>query len=82
MGILVQFLVGGRETYMKMLDLWYVQLLIHLIIFINSFFLLKGENIIMRMWGLNNMELYIFLAIGAIIIFIFIYSKLFDTKDL
>lgn len=44
MGILVQFLVGGRETYMKMLDLWYVQLLIHLIIFINSFFLLKGEK--------------------------------------
>lgn len=44
MGILVQFLVGGRDTYMKMLDLWYVQLLIHLIIFINSFFLLKGEK--------------------------------------
>jgi len=44
MGILVQFLVGGRETYLKMLDLWYVQLLIHLIIFINSFFLLKGEK--------------------------------------
>ncbi len=44
MGILVQFLVGGRETYMKMLDLWYVQFLIHCIIFINSFFLLKGEK--------------------------------------
>lgn len=44
MGILVQFLVGGRDTYMKMLDLWYVQLLIHMIIFINSFFLLKGEK--------------------------------------
>ena len=44
MGILVQFLVGGRETYMKMLDLWYVQVLIHLILFINSFFLLKGEK--------------------------------------
>ena len=44
MGILVQFLVGGRETYFKMLDLWYVQLLIHLILFINSFFLLKGEK--------------------------------------
>ena len=44
MGILVQFLVGGRETYLKMLDLWYVQVLIHLILFINSFFLLKGEK--------------------------------------
>ena len=44
MGILVQFLVGGRETYMKMLDLWYVQVLIHGIIFVNSFFLLKGEK--------------------------------------
>ena len=44
MGILVQFLVGGRGTYMKMLDLWYVQVLIHLILFINSFFLLKGEK--------------------------------------
>lgn len=44
MGILVQFLVGGRETYLKMLDLWYVQVLIHLILAINSFFLLKGEK--------------------------------------
>ncbi len=44
MGILVQFLVGGRDTYLKMLDLWYVQVLIHLILFINSFFLLKGEK--------------------------------------
>lgn len=44
MGVLVQFLVGGRETYLKMLDLWYVQLIIHMIIFINSFFLLKGEK--------------------------------------
>ena len=34
----------------------------------------------MRMWGLSNMELYIFLAIGAIVIFIFVYNKLFDTK--
>ena len=44
MGILVQFLVGGRETYLKMLDLWYVQILIHLILMVNSFFLLKGEK--------------------------------------
>ena len=44
MGILVQFLVGGKDTYMKMLDLWYVNVFIHLIIAINSFFLLKGEK--------------------------------------
>ena len=44
MGILVQFLVGGRDTYLNMLELWYVQVLIHLILFINSFFLLKGEK--------------------------------------
>ena len=44
MGLLVQFLVGSRATYMKMLDLWYVQVLIHMIIFVNSFFLLKGEK--------------------------------------
>ena len=44
MGILVQFLVGGRGTYLKMLDIWYVKVIIHLILFINSFFLLKGEK--------------------------------------
>ena len=44
MGILVQFLVGGRDTYLNMLNLWYVQVLIHLILFVNSFFLLKGEK--------------------------------------
>ena len=44
MGILVQFLVGGRNNYLNMLDLWYVQILIHLILLINSFFLLKGEK--------------------------------------
>ena len=44
MGILVQFLVGGRDTYMQMLDLWYVNVIIHAILFINSFFLLKGEK--------------------------------------
>lgn len=44
MGLMVQLLVGGHETYMNMLDLWYVQLLIHLILFVNSFFLLKGEK--------------------------------------
>ena len=44
MGILVQFLVGGRDTYLNMLQLWYVRVLIHLILFVNSYFLLKGEK--------------------------------------
>ena len=32
------------------------------------------------MWGLNNMMLYVFIAVGAIIIFIFVYNKMFDSK--
>ena len=34
----------------------------------------------MRMWGLSNMDLYRFLAVGAIIIFVFVYNNVFDTK--
>ena len=36
----------------------------------------------MRMWGLNNMttETYILIAVAAIIIFIFVYNKAFDSK--
>lgn len=43
MVMLVQFLLGV-ETYIKMLDGIVVQGLLHLIVFINSFFLLKGEK--------------------------------------
>ncbi|MBQ3435983.1 MAG: hypothetical protein IJH13_03085 [Bacilli bacterium] len=43
MAMLVQYLVG-RESYIKMLDSWYVQLLLHAILIINSYFLLKGEK--------------------------------------
>ncbi|MBQ3422723.1 MAG: hypothetical protein IJH34_13935, partial [Romboutsia sp.] len=43
MAMLVQYLVG-RETYIKMLDSWYVQLLLHAILIVNSYFLLKGEK--------------------------------------
>ena len=34
----------------------------------------------MRMWGLNNMMGYIFLAVAAIIIFIFVYNNIFDRE--
>ena len=43
MVMLVQFLLGS-VTYLEMLQRWYVQLLLHGIILINTFFLLKGEK--------------------------------------
>ena len=41
--MLVQFLLG-TETYLEMLKIWYVQLLLHLIIIINTAFILSGEK--------------------------------------
>lgn len=43
MVMLVQFLLG-TETYLEMLKIWYVQLLLHLIVLINTYFLLSGEK--------------------------------------
>ena len=43
MAMLVQFLLG-IETYIQMLDLWYIQVLLHLILLINTYFLLSGEK--------------------------------------
>ena len=43
MVMLVQFLLG-TETYIEMLNIWYVQLLLHAIILINTYFLLAGEK--------------------------------------
>ncbi len=39
----MQFLLG-TDSYIKLLDMWYVQLILHLIIWINCFFLYKGER--------------------------------------
>ncbi|MBQ9072513.1 MAG: hypothetical protein IJY25_05100 [Bacilli bacterium] len=39
---LVQIMLG--DTYHQMLDLWYVNLLLHLIVIINSYFLLAGTK--------------------------------------
>ncbi len=41
--MLVQFLLG-TETYLEMLQDWYVQLLLHAIVIINTYFLLAGEK--------------------------------------
>ena len=43
MVMLVQFLLG-TETYIEMLKIWYIQLLLHTIILINTYFLLAGEK--------------------------------------
>ena len=43
MVMLVQFLLG-TETYIEMLKIWYVQLLLHVIVLINTYFLLSGEK--------------------------------------
>ncbi len=43
MCMLLQFLLGA-EHYVEMLDIWYVQALLHGILMINTFFLIKGEK--------------------------------------
>lgn len=39
----MQFLLG-TDSYLELLDMWYVQLVLHGIIFINSYFLITGEK--------------------------------------
>ena len=41
--MLVQYLLG-RETYLVLLERWYVQVLMHGVIILNTYFLLKGEK--------------------------------------
>ena len=43
MCMLLQFLLGA-EHYVEMLEIWYVQALLHGILMINTFFLIKGEK--------------------------------------
>lgn len=43
MVMLVQYLLG-KESYIALLDTWYVTLLLHGILVLNSWFLLKGEK--------------------------------------
>lgn len=42
--VLVMQLLFGREAYMKMLNQWYVKLILHAIIIINCYFLITGEK--------------------------------------
>lgn len=39
-----QFMLGPESYQTKLLALWYVQLILHVIIIINAFFMLKGET--------------------------------------
>lgn len=41
--MLVQFLLGV-ESYIEMLNIWYVQLLLHAVVIVNTLFLLNGEK--------------------------------------
>lgn len=43
MVMLVQYLLG-RETYLVLLDRWYIQALMHGVLIVNTYFLLKGEK--------------------------------------
>lgn len=41
--MLMQFLLG-QASYIKMINLWYIQIILHAIIWINSYFLLSGTK--------------------------------------
>lgn len=42
--VLVMQVLLGKDSYLKLLDMWYVHIILHAIIFINCFFLLSGEK--------------------------------------
>ena len=42
--VLAMILLLGIENYIELLNMWYVQAVLHLIIIINSYFLLSGEK--------------------------------------
>ena len=43
MVMIVQYLLG-RETYIILLQRWYIQILLHGVLIINTYFLLRGEK--------------------------------------
>ena len=43
MVMIVQYLLG-RETYIILLQRWYIQVLLHGVLIINTYFLLRGEK--------------------------------------
>ncbi len=42
--VMAMILLLGKDSYIELLKLWYVQILLHAIILINSYFLLTGEK--------------------------------------
>ena len=42
--VLAMIMLLGKDKYIALLDMWYVQLILHAIILINSYFLLTGEK--------------------------------------
>ncbi len=42
--VLAMIMLLGKDKYIALLDLWYVALILHAIILINSFFLMSGEK--------------------------------------
>ena len=43
LSLLVQYLLG-KESYILLLEKWYVKMILHLILLINTYFLIKGEK--------------------------------------
>jgi len=41
--VVVQFMLG-KDNYIELLDMWYVQLILHVIIILNVYFLITGEK--------------------------------------
>ena len=41
--VVLRFMLG-EENYIKLLDIWYVQVILHAIVFINAFFMMSGEK--------------------------------------
>ena len=41
--VVLRFMLG-EDNYIKLLDIWYVQVILHAIVIINAFFLLSGEK--------------------------------------
>ena len=76
--MLTQFLLG-QENYINMLDEWYVQILLHLIIIINSYFLLNGEKFYNEDTGLSNMLIEV-LILGILLYIILEYNGSISTN--
>ncbi len=41
--VVLRFMLG-EENYIELIDIWYVQIILHLVVILNAFFLLSGEK--------------------------------------